>query len=66
MKLAEKHIDALIDIWHTDANILCELWEFLGWSRADYSTWVKTPAFEPESNLDEAELAFIFRKKGTR
>lgn len=64
MKLKEQDINKLIDIWHNDASILCELWEFLGWSEPDYSKWVSNPQFKPESTLDNDELGFIFSVKG--
>ncbi len=64
MILSPEQIDKLIDIWHDDANILCELWEFMGWTKEDYSKWVKGPGFNPESDLDQAELDFIFDMKG--
>ena len=65
MKLANNEIDDLIDVWHNDKSILCELWEFLGWSESDYQKWVKTPSFSPESSMDRDELVFILNRKVT-
>lgn len=63
MKLSNKELDKLISIWHEDKSILCDLHEFLGWSKADYGKWVKSPGFKPESDLDRSEIDFIFRRK---
>lgn len=64
MKLTEEQVDKLVSIWHSDVDIHCELWEFLGWSEEDYAKWVKHPKTRPESNLDDDEINFIFSVKG--
>ncbi|MCK9532487.1 MAG: antA/AntB antirepressor family protein [Gammaproteobacteria bacterium] len=64
MKLSETQLDQMITLWHDDKSILCELHEFLGLSKEDYSKWVKTPSFQPESDLDEDEVNFILSMKG--
>jgi hypothetical protein len=63
MKLTKNEINDLIDFWHDDKSILCELWEFLGWSKSDYTQWVKSPGFSPESSMDREEIDFILSKK---
>lgn len=65
MKLANNEIDDLIDVWRNDKSILCELWEFLGWSESDYQKWVNIPSFSPESSMDRDELVFILNRKVT-